>query len=56
MSEKQETVTITRELYNSLCEDSEKLTYLESWGVDNWGGYDDAMAAFRDAQEEKCEQ
>jgi hypothetical protein len=56
MSEKQEMVTITKEEYNSLREDSEKLTCLKSWGVDNWGGYGDAMAAFRDSQEEKCKQ
>lgn len=56
MSEKQEMVTITKEEYNALCENSDKLSILYSFGVDNWGGYDDAMAAFRDAQEEKCKQ
>lgn len=56
MSEKQEIVTITKEEYNALCENSDKLSILYSFGVDNWGGYDDAMAAFRDSQEEKCKQ
>lgn len=37
-------VTLTREAYQSLCNDSHKLAKLEAGGVDNWEGYSDAMA------------
>lgn len=37
-------VSITREAYQSLCNDSHKLAKLEAGGVDNWEGYSDAMA------------
>lgn len=36
-------VTLTREAYQSLCNDSHKLAKLEAGGVDNWEGYDFAM-------------
>lgn len=29
--------------YQELVEKEQKLEALESWGVDNWEGYDDAM-------------
>jgi hypothetical protein len=38
-----ETITITKKEYDSLIEDSETLSALESAGVDNWSGYDYAM-------------
>ena len=42
MNEK-EMVTITKEEYESLLEDSEWRNALERAGVDNWDGYDYAM-------------
>ena len=41
MSE-QETVTISKEEYESLLEDSRLLGALQAAGVDNWEGYDNA--------------
>lgn len=38
-----ETITISKLEYNRLLEHSNKLSALESYGVDNWQGYDDAM-------------
>jgi len=37
------TLTITIERYNQLIESDRVLQVLESAGVDNWEGYDDAM-------------
>ena len=37
--EDEEMVTITKKVYDQLCADSEKLTALESGGVDNWEWY-----------------
>ena len=39
----EEMITITLKEYNGLLADSNKLLALESAGVDNWQGYDDAM-------------
>ena len=39
----EEMVTITKDEYESLIEDSKKLNALEIMGVDNWCGYGDAM-------------
>ena len=39
----EETVTISKKEYESLLEDSEKLSALEAAGVDNWEGYDCAI-------------
>jgi hypothetical protein len=39
-----ETVTISVEEYDRLLECEYKLIALEGAGVDNWEGYDDAMA------------
>jgi uncharacterized protein (TIGR00730 family) len=41
--ERPETVTITREEYESLQHDSDVLGRLENGGVDNWDGYDLAL-------------
>lgn len=38
----EETVTIPKDLYEKLQEDSEFLACLEAAGVDNWGGYGEA--------------
>ena len=38
-------ITITRKEYDYLFHRSKKLDYLESYGVDNWQGYSDAMHA-----------
>jgi hypothetical protein len=40
----EETVTISVEEYDRLLECEYKLIALEGAGVDNWEGYDDAMA------------
>lgn len=39
----QEQVTISKQEYDRLVEDSEWLSYLEAAGVDNWEGVDEAM-------------
>lgn len=41
-----ETVTITKEEYKDLLESQALLDALESYGVDNWSGYSDAVAEF----------
>ena len=48
----EETVTITKKVYDALCADSEKLMALEGAGVDNWQGYDYAMEALEEMQSE----
>lgn len=35
----EETVTISKELYEQLVEDSNQLNHLRNTGVDCWGGY-----------------
>jgi hypothetical protein len=47
-----EMVTITRKEYESLKNDRLKLSCLESGGVDNWGGYEDAMDDYEKYQGE----
>lgn len=39
----EETITITKEEYDRLNKDSEWLSCLESAGVDNWDGIDEAL-------------
>ena len=46
-----EMVTITKEEYESLLESDSKLTALENYGVDNWGGYGDAMTEYEEDRE-----
>jgi hypothetical protein len=46
-----ETVTISKKEYESLLSDSLKLACLEEQGVDNWGGYSDAMQVYYKEQE-----
>ena len=42
------TITIPIEEYRHLAEREELLNYLFACGVDNWGGYDDAMEMYKD--------
>jgi hypothetical protein len=51
--ENKDTVTITKEEYNSLLESDNKLTALEGAGVDNWEGYDYAMEMLREDEEDE---
>lgn len=39
----EETITISKKLYDSLVEDSDWRRALESGGVDNWEGYYEAL-------------
>lgn len=52
MTKEKETVTISRELYYKLLEDSEWLNFLEIAGVDNWAGYGYAQDLRREANGE----
>ena len=45
-----ETVTITKEEYEYLLEQSEFLGCLEACGVDNWNGYSDAYEMFNEEE------
>ncbi|WP_299316544.1 lambda-exonuclease family protein [uncultured Halomonas sp.] len=47
--EQPDTVTISRKEYQALLAAREKLDALEAAGVDNWTGYDDAMASLKAA-------
>lgn len=48
----QETVTITKQEYEHLLEYAEKFSCLEAHGVDNWGGYGDAMQEYYEGRDE----
>ncbi len=50
---KQELVTITKEEYQSLKEDSLLLRHLRAAGVDNWEGWDDAIEQFHEELEQE---
>lgn len=52
MNNEKQMVTITKEEYESLIEDSLMLLALENAGVDNWNGYSDAMAMLVDLRED----
>ena len=39
-------VAISEEYFNELLDSDRKLNALENWGVDNWGGYSEAMAEY----------
>jgi hypothetical protein len=39
----EETVTISKDEYESLLDDRLTLAKLEAYGVDNWSGYSDAL-------------
>ena len=49
--EKVETVTITKDEYIQLLNDSIQLATLQSYGVDNWEGYGPAMQDFEEITE-----
>ena len=46
-----ETVTISKKDYEKLIEDQFWLNCLESAGVDNWDGYDEAIELFKQDEE-----
>ncbi len=46
----EETVTISKEEYESLLEDQKLLQCLQDAGVDNWEGYDYAMEMMEDME------
>ena len=39
-------VAISEEYFNELLDSERKLLALENWGVDNWGGYSEAMVEY----------
>lgn len=46
MDKKDENILISQKKYDELLKRSRKLNCLESFGVDNWEGYDIAMQEF----------
>lgn len=48
---KNETVTISKQEYLTLLEDSEMLEALRAAGVDNWEGFNYAVEIFQEEQE-----
>ncbi len=44
-------ITISTEEYDQLVKDSEFCWALKAAGVDNWQGYDDAMAILREDED-----
>ena len=46
----EETITISKEEYESLLEDQKLLQCLQDAGVDNWEGYDYAMEMMEDME------
>lgn len=49
----QEMVTITKDEYDSLCEDRDWVQALEDAGVDNWSGIDYANELLRGYEEDE---
>lgn len=45
---KEQTITISVGYYEQLLEYEKKLDALENFGVDNWGGYGDAMQSLEE--------
>ena len=43
-----EVVEITKERYEELLQSERELIALESWGVDNWSGYSEAMSSLEE--------
>ena len=52
MDKKNETVTISKEEYDSLLEDQHMLQCLQGAGVDNWAGYDLAIEMMNEEVDE----
>lgn len=48
----EDTVTIPKKTYDRLLKDSDLLACLQGCGVDNWGGYGDAMEMHLNPEEE----
>ena len=48
----EETVTITKSEYDRLIKDSKWLQCLESAGVDNFEGYDEAKVLYRESEDD----
>lgn len=48
----EETVTISKKEYYSLMRDSFRYHTLESYGVNNWSGYEYAQKEWREEEEE----
>lgn len=46
-------ITITQKEFDQLCHDSNFLNCLQGCGVDNWDGYDYAIEAFEEMNEEE---
>jgi hypothetical protein len=44
MKDMGDVVILTKDEYESLLEDADKLAKLEAYGVDNWSGYSDALS------------
>ncbi len=51
MTDNIETITITKAQYDSLMDDMRWRVAVESAGVDNWSGYDYAMADYHGEDE-----
>lgn len=49
----QEMVTITKDEYDSLCEDRDWVQALEDAGVDNWSGIDYAQELLRGYEDDE---
>ncbi len=47
----EETITISRKLFDQLVKDQEWLGCLEAAGVDNWPGIDEAWRIYREEDE-----
>lgn len=46
----EEMITITKKEYDDLIDSEWELTCLQSAGVDNWSGYDDAMEMYNESK------
>lgn len=51
----EETVTISKKVYDQLLDSQIFLDCLESMGVDNWSGYDEAVKEYRQQVNEVME-
>ena len=47
------TWTLTHQEYQELIRDQRELAALDAGGVDNWGGYSDAMASLREDENDE---
>lgn len=47
-----ETVTISKDIYEELVENSKFLDCLKAAGVDNWEGYEEAQVMYEEDEEE----